>query len=261
MRDYARTAVGSHRTTLPVDGYAETPLNVDTLRSLRYFAEIERATMGHLRNVLVTATHKDARVTAFLSTWAYEKYWVADALALILERNAHVELPAARRTNPIVAFFREAADRFQPLTRSITANFAGEHMVGAHMAIGTIDEWMSQAALARIAELEPHPDLVAAVDMLMAVKRRQLEFFELQARDRLATSERARTIARRAVRRSPFPIGSDAEPRRETAFFLTRNLASAPALVSKLDARVVALPGLEGLTVISKAIAAAGSRS
>ena len=261
MRDYARTAVGSHRATLPVDGYATTPLSVDTLRSLRYFVAIERATMGHLRNVLVTATHKDARVTAFLSTWAYEKYWVADALQFILEQNARVDLPSAHRTSPVVGFFREVADRFQPFTRSVTANFAGEDMVGAHMAIGTIDEWMSQASLARIAELEPHPDLVAAVGTLLEVKRRQLEFFELQARDRLASSDRARTIARRAVRRSPFPIGSDAEPSRETAFFLTRTLASAPALVSELDARVVAIPGLEGLTVISKAISSVGGRA
>ena len=40
--------------------------------------------MEHLRNLLVTATHKDARVTAFLVTWAFEKFWMADAIDAVL---------------------------------------------------------------------------------------------------------------------------------------------------------------------------------
>lgn len=261
MRDYARTAAGSHRSTIPLEGYADRPLSADTLRSLRYLVTTERATMGHLRNLLVTATHKDARVTAFLSTWAYEKYWIADALELVIETNGTIALEEPKRDNAIRRFFAEVVDRFGPITRSVVANFAGEDMVAAHMAIGTIDEWFSQAALRRIVELEPHPDLVATVETLLAVKARQLEFFELQARDRLARSERARKIARREVRRTPFPIGSDSESPRETAFFFTRNLVSAPALVAQLDNSVVTLPGLEALTVISKATNSARSRA
>ena len=79
VRDYARDAAASHRDELGLDGYKSHPLSTESLRLIRYLQIIERATMTHLRGVLVTATHKDARITAFLTTWAFEKYWIADA--------------------------------------------------------------------------------------------------------------------------------------------------------------------------------------
>src|SRR6188472_3556089 len=84
VREYARTAVASHRDELNVEVYRTQPLTAATLRVLSYLQIVERATMTHLRAVLVTATHKDARITAFLTTWAFEKYWIADALEQIV---------------------------------------------------------------------------------------------------------------------------------------------------------------------------------
>ena len=55
--------------------------------------------MAHLRNVLVTPTHKDARVTAFLVTWAYEKFWIADALPAIVEANGGGDAATRRSTD------------------------------------------------------------------------------------------------------------------------------------------------------------------
>ena len=80
VRDFARTAAGSHRESMDLTAYRSAPLSDATLRIVRYLQIVERATMTHLRSVLVTATHKDARITAFLTTWAFEKYWIADAL-------------------------------------------------------------------------------------------------------------------------------------------------------------------------------------
>ena len=80
VRQFARTAVGSHRDTLGLETYATQRLDDATIRTLAYLHNIERATMSHLRSVLVTAMHKDARITAFMTTWAFEKFWIADAL-------------------------------------------------------------------------------------------------------------------------------------------------------------------------------------
>src|SRR5258707_5221181 len=87
VREFTRTARGNHRESLELAEYATQPLTADSMRMVRYLERLESATMEHLRNLLVTATHKDARVTAFLVTWAFEKFWIADALDAVLEAN------------------------------------------------------------------------------------------------------------------------------------------------------------------------------
>ena len=244
VRDFARTAVGSYRSELDLDGYRRAPLSADTLRVLGYLQVIERATMTHLRSVLVTAAHKDARVTAFLVTWAYEKYWIADALEQILlaHKPEGAESDSVFRT-PVEKTIRE----------SIVANIIGVPMIAVHMTIGTVDEWLTQAAYGRVADLAGNSDLSATLARFREVKERQLDFFEAQARFRLTESPRSRSLTRRRLKKTPLPIGAKAEPTAETRFFYDYLFGSAPELVSELDARIDSLPGQDGLGLIRKA--------
>ena len=73
-------AVGPMRETLEGVGAA---LPADLAEALRYVQRRAQGTGSWLSHVLVTATHKDARITAFLSTWAYEAHWFGDALSAI----------------------------------------------------------------------------------------------------------------------------------------------------------------------------------
>lgn len=241
VRDFARTASGSHRDTLNLDSYSARPLSSETIRSLRYMQVIERATMSHLRSVLVTATHKDARVTAFLTTWAFEKYWIADAIEQIV--GVHVMDEADREP------FRIPVER--TIRESIVANVIGVPMIAVHMALGTVDGWLHEAAYSRIAELGGNAQLSETIAILIAVKRRQLGFFEAQARYRLTESRQARRITRRRLASTPWPIGARAEPAAETRFFYDRLFS--PVLVADLDARVDSLPGQFGLDLFRKA--------
>ena len=258
MRDYARTASGSHRAEIDLSSFQTAPLGVDTLRALRYVAAVESATMGHLRNVLVTATHKDARVTAFLGTWAFEKFWIADALQHVIDAHAHVELSTPKQRSKVAAFFGEIRERVRPITGSIRANKLGEDMIAVHMTLGTIDEWMTQAALTRIVELEPHPALASIVDTLLAVQARQLEFFEAQARDRLAYAEHTRVVVAQQIADAQWPIGAEAEAKSETDFFYSYLFVSAPGIAAAIDEKISSLPGQEGLPLISRAVSAHG---
>ena len=162
VREYARTAAGSHRATLNLDAYSASPLDDDILRVLRYLQIVERATMTHLRSVLVTATHKDARITAFLTTWAYEKYWIADALEQIAL--AH----APEGTEPDRAPFRTPVER--TIRESIVANIIGVPMIAVHMSLGTVDEWVNQAAYRRIAELASNAQLSETISTFLGIK-------------------------------------------------------------------------------------------
>lgn len=245
VRDYARTAAGSHRDDLGLSTYRERPLSAETLRILRYVQVVERSTMTHLRTVLVTATHKDARITAFLVTWAFEKFWVADALEQILL--AH----EPEGTEPDRGALRTPAER--TIRESVYANIVGVPMIAVHMTQGTVDEWLTQAAYTRTAELDPHPQLVATVDRLLGIKRRQLGFFEAQARFRLQESPRARKITRRRLAKTPWPIGAKAEPRSETDFYFSYLFGDAPDRLRELDSRISALPGQTGLDLLRKA--------
>ena len=120
VREFARTAHGNHRETLELAEYATSPLSADSLHAVRYLGRLESATMEHLRNLLVTATHKDARVTAFLVTWAFEKFWIADALDAVLEANGQ---PRVQRTEEGKRRHGrdEASDRRGPIRRAISA--------------------------------------------------------------------------------------------------------------------------------------------
>ena len=244
VREFARTAAGSHRDELDLDAYRQAPLAPDTLRALAYLQVIERATMTHLRSVLVTATHKDARITAFLVTWAYEKYWIADALEQILL--AHQ--PEGAETDKV---FRTPVER--TIRESIFANIVGVPMIAVHMTLGTVDEWLTQAAYGRIAELANNEQLATTLTTFRSVKERQLEFFEAQSRFRLGDSPRARSLTRRRLTKTPWPIGAKAEPAEETRYFYEHLFSGAPDLVAELDARIDSLPGQSGLSLIRKA--------
>jgi len=245
VREYARDAAGSHRDELGLEEYRANPLSPEGLRIIRYLQIIERATMTHLRSVLVTATHKDARITAFLTTWAFEKYWIADAFEQIglAHQPEGTDVDRAPFITPSERTIRE----------SIVANIIGLPMIAVHMTLGTIDTWLSQAAYARLAALEQHPQLTQTIERFTALKDRQLTFFEAQARFRLTESGQARKITRRRLPKTPWPIGAKAEPREETAFFFDRLFGSARELVAELDARIDTLPGQSGLSLIRKA--------
>lgn len=247
LGEYTRTAAGSHREELALEDYDASPLQHDTLRSIAYLRNVERATMSHLRGLLITPTHKDATVTAFLTTWAYEKYWIADALDAIIARHEANGAPPAPA--PLTLAPRERSIR-----EAIYGNLVGVDLIPTHLAMGTVDEWITQAAYARIVAIDPNPRLRATADRLLEVKRRHLAFFLPATRERLAASARAQRLAARHLRRVAWPIGSRAEPRDETRRLFGRLFAPVPELIAELDARVDALPGLGGLRLVARSV-------
>lgn len=239
VREYARTVVGNHRGGLDLDGYAVAPLSASTLRALSFLQIAERATMTQLRSVLVTATHKDARITAFLTSWAFEKYWIADALEQVLAVHESFAPPTLR--HPRETTIRE----------SLYANLVGVPMIAVHMTLGTVDEWLMQAAYQRVLALEPNPQLDQLLTTFIDIKERQLTFFEPQARYRLTDSVQSRRITRRRLTKSVWPIGARTQPRTEVRAFYEHLFTSQQ--LAELDARVDTLPGQARLGLMQKA--------
>lgn len=241
VREFARTARGSHRNQLDLDALTETAVDADAARLLRTLRDLERSTMERMRNLLVTATHKDARVTAFLTTWAFEKFWIADALDAVLEATGHdLESPGGDRRRSLA----ERAERRGPIARAIAGNIAGPQLVAAHITTGLIDEWVTSAAYRRLGEISPAVKPIS--DLVLEVKDRHIAFLAEEAQRRLAESARARRLSLKEVRRSAWPIGAIDRPADDRSYFETVVFGGkgGAARADEIAARIAALPGL-----------------
>ncbi|MDM4761769.1 hypothetical protein QT381_01965 [Galbitalea sp. SE-J8] len=250
VREFARTAVGSHRAEIDLDAFDAEPLSGETVRVLAFLRSVEHATMNHLRDVLVTPSHKDARVTAFLTTWAYEKFWIADALSAVLAKHPSVVVGAQSLRHRIGGGVRAVIDRFSPIREALVANAIGDDVIAVHMTTGAVDTWLSQTAYSRVEATEPHPELTRVLERIREVKDRHLQFFAAQAEFRLGESAGARALTRKRMARAALPVGSDYQPRSEVSYFFSQLFDGAQQLLDEVDARIQALPGLDGLTLV-----------
>lgn len=246
VREFARTARGNHRDTLQLSEFAATPLSADSLRMVRYLGRLENATMEHLRKLLVTATHKDARVTAFLVTWAFEKFWIADALDAVLEANGLPRFQDAPE-GKVHKRRSEAADRRGPIRRAVSAIRLGVPIIAVHTTTGLIDEWITRAAYVRLAAQSKSAALASTISMILDVKKRHQEFFDDESRRRLLESPRAVKLVRKTLATASWPIGAIDRGADDREFFESfvfggeEGVASASAI----ESQVAALPGLD----------------
>lgn len=243
VREFARTAQGSFRAELDLAAINAQSVGADALRLLRMLRDLERSTMQRMRNLLVTATHKDARVTAFLTTWAYEKFWIADALDAVLEAgdNEHAGDDQTGSTRRRLA---ERAERRGPIRRAVAGNIAGPQIVAAHVTTGLTDEWITQAAYRRLGELAG--GLQAVVGRIIEIKDRHIRFLAEEAQRRLAASPRASKLTRTEIKRAAWPIGVVERSDDDRTFFETVvfGTPAGAAEAGRIRDLVAALPGL-----------------
>ncbi|MWB98493.1 hypothetical protein [Agromyces seonyuensis] len=242
VRAFARAARGSHRDELDLDAVAGAGLSGEARRLLGVLAELEGATLHRLRNLLVTATHKDARVTAFLTTWAYERFWVADAFTAVRDAAGTDTAPAVPAERA-----RRSANRFErrgPIRRAVAGMLDGTELVAAHLATGLVDSWVLEAAYRRLAEADPVLEPLA--EIARSVNAGHEPFFREETLRRLGRSPRAVRLTRRELRRMDWPVGA-AELAAEDRRFLLATVFGTPAGRADarlLGARAAALPGV-----------------
>ncbi len=242
VREFARTARGSHRDELDLEVITHADLGRDAVKLVRTLRDLERATMQRMRNLLVTATHKDARVTAFLTTWAFEKFWIADALDAVLSANGQElagEFDGAPRKT-----LGERAERRGPIARAIAGNLAGPQLVAAHITTELVDEWIGQTAYRKLGEAAAA--LASIVDMVLEIKTRHVRFFAEEAQRRLAASARARQLTRKEIGRMAWPVGATDLSDNERTFFEQFVFGSGEGLgeANRISAMLAALPGM-----------------
>ncbi|MCX4404254.1 hypothetical protein OG840_21740 [Streptomyces sp. NBC_01764] len=243
VREFARTAHGSHRETLDLGALAEEPLDAESVRLVRALRDMERATLPRMSDLLLTATHRDARVTAFLTTWMFERFWIADALDAVLDASpATRDLPSS--AGPARWVLAERRKRRGPIRHALIANITGTQIVAAHVTTGLVDEWITQAAYRRLAGASRV--MASIINPVVEIKHRHIHFLAEETERRLRCSARARRITRRALRHAAWPLGSVDRSKHERTFFERHVFGdqSGRAEAGRIRAMVAALPGI-----------------
>ncbi|MCI2958869.1 hypothetical protein MN032_14310 [Agromyces atrinae] len=231
VREFARTAQGRLRdewSAAELGGVAP-----NDLRMIAFLLRIEGGTMAYLRNVLVTPMHKDARVTAFLVTWAFEKFWIADALGFVLDANGAAVPAATDAVDPRPS----GRTRRGPVSRAVGSIVSGETLIAAHLASSLVSDAVVRAGYATLAASTPAVAALAA--RLSAVDERHARFFRSEVHRRLVASARAVSLAQRELRRETYPLGAADLSDDERRFFASRLAESGADALLEAELRDV----------------------
>lgn len=252
-----------------VGGDVPRGLGSDVLDAVVYLWSVERAALDRVRDVLVTPTHADARVTAFLITWTFEQHALAERLAGVLAANGRGAVPPPDTRSGRVR--RVWDERAAPTVGAVHSNLLGADVTSGHMVTGWLDAAATRLVHRRVAAVEPRlAELSALVDVL---KARHLEFFAAQLATRLGAVHPAAT--RRATAQARW-AGSAAGARRHgrraavrwrwpgtrytdggAVAGVAQHLLAGPGghgEVRALDGALAALPGLTGARPIERAL-------
>ena len=246
---YQRLVAPVELDDLDFDAFRAAPLDESVLRCLRYMHDVEQHTVCYLRDLLVTRAHRDPEITTFLTFWNYEEYWHGEAIGRVLA--AHGESSGGARLEPLRRGlgWRNVVS---PLA-SMALSSVSRHLSAVHMTWGAVNEWTTQAAYARLAARSGHPVLSVLLRRIMKQEGRHIDFYVSQARRRLESSRAARRVTRLALARFWRPVGSGVMPPSEVGF-LVRYLFEGDdgaSMAARIDRRISALPGLEGLSLVA----------
>ncbi|PSL01762.1 hypothetical protein CLV30_1121 [Haloactinopolyspora alba] len=253
IREYTRNSQGVKWQDLPLDEFLDNPLPPETLRTLRYMCDVEYHTVCYLRDMLVTPSHKDPDVTAFMTMWNMEEFWHGEALADVLGiHGVSVDYDHLKAVRLKMGW----RDKFDPIKQSMLANIVGVDFVAVHMIWGAANEWSAITAYNRLAELQDHPVLAELLKRIAKQEARHVAFYATQARERLERSKKAQKLARFALRKSWGPVGTGVMAESEVRHVLG-HLMSGPdgrRAARIIDGNIQKMPGLAGLTIVEDAL-------
>jgi hypothetical protein len=119
-----------------------------------------------------------------------------------------------------------------------------------------VNEWSTAAGYDRLATREGHPVLSTLLSRIARQETRHIAFYATEARERLGRSRTAQKLTRFALQHLWAPVGSPVMPREETVFLLNYLMGGSAGLevARRIDRRVAALPGLEGLRIVEASL-------
>jgi hypothetical protein len=237
VRGYAASATGIRPETVDLSEFEQRPLGDRSCGAVRLLVGAMSGTIAQLRDILVTPSHLESRLTAFLTTRAFEHYWSAHTLSLIADPSRAGEQlyagPPSDTTRLDLAAWR-------PVRRAITSNLLGHDHVAQTATLGLVDSLLTARVARRLPDLDGRLSDVAG--RLVDITSTHADFYDEQAELRLAASWRARSITRLGLRSFAWPVRRpDGTP---SLGHLLR-----PSDLDPVSGHLAALPGLSRMRV------------
>lgn len=235
---------------------ARLGLSEDERFILTYFADIESQTIVYLRDFLHTRAALEPDVIAFLSMWNYEEFFHGKVLAELLARCGH-PLEEAR-----IAEVRGAArlrEKVEAFLAAVLSKLFARDFPAVYMAWGAIQELTTLRGYEQIIATTRNPIVAEVCRRIAKQERRHFAWYFQSARRRLAASPRARSLTRALLRLGWSPVGAGVKSAAEVARAMGTLFPGAKGLelAATVDARMATLPGLEGLGLMHRYLAAA----
>ena len=254
--DIDKFAATSERITwddLDLDHFKENPLSPDSLRTLRYMADVEYHTVCYTRDLLTTPSHKEGDVSTFMTMWNREEFWHGEALAAILEVHGEKVDYDQLRANRLKLGWR---DKLDPVKQGLLGKFVGSDFVAVHMSWGAANEYSAVAAYKRMAALEKDPVLAELLVRIARQESRHVAFYVSQARERLLKSKKAQKLTRFLLQKVWAPVGSSIMEIDDVRFVFGQLMSGEEGrkAAEKLDSNISNLPGMTGLKIFQKAL-------
>lgn len=257
VQQFTRDAQGSLRADIDTNTFHENPLSPERLRELRYLWDLERSTMGQVRHVVVSYTNKESRVAAFLTTWAYERHWIADAYQAVLEAHGQNVAEPVEHDHLFLDRVEMTLDNLAPVTDSVWTNLFGEDIVAGQMARGWSREAATRAALERFDDAAGHPELSALLQRVAELKAVHQRFFTVEASERVRRSPRAASFARRYLSFgfNPLrPVGVSRKAFREFVASVCPTVGDTNLLLQRADEPLQSSPETAGTEPLRRAL-------
>lgn len=241
---YTRDARGRIR----VDKSAVEPLDEALRADLEFVWRLDSAGLSEARAILGNWTGNEARITAFVVTWAYERMWLGWAVRDLL--TAHDgQLPEPRSHARIGARLRDLwVEKAMPVVAAPVAALVGESITAGHMLRLALQEASLRATYQA---LLPRLSGEAARVVSEIIDRRVdiIDFFETEASARIGRSRGEALSARGALLGwRPLRIVGVPDPDEDRALASIFAAPEAKATLAYADARIRGL--LEGRGIV-----------
>lgn len=237
---------------LDITEFGGEPAQIDpeTGRLLAFAWRLESSALSETRAILSTWTANEARIAAFIATWAFERFWMARALRDLLAE-AGVDTTAPERRSVVASVKDVYAERVLPLVEPVFGGAVKEPVSAGHMARMALQEGaldvVERLLLARL-----HGKAHAVLSEVIRRRQEILRFFRAEAVARIRRSRAECAMARLHIAAPWAPLRVVGVPDADESFALSHIFGSSTSwrLLAESDAVIGdLLPGTPRPTV------------
>ncbi|WP_157697052.1 hypothetical protein [Brachybacterium avium] len=179
-------------------------LSEETRADLAFLCRLDSAGLSEARALLATWTANEARITAFVATWAFARHQLGRAMRDLLAATGS-PLPPPRRRSAASRVRSVYLETVMPLLAPVWTNAVGAPVVAGHMARLAVQEEALQAAYRAVLP-RLHEESARVVQEILRRREHSARFFRLEAEARISRSRTEAVTARRYLGRGWEPL-------------------------------------------------------